>query len=183
MGYLAPVSDAQNPAPVATLNLLLAGYAQALFRLEEAAKEDERGASFYAAFEALNWATSVDDRIRAHWAPEGKPLGWGWRARVPGAEVMAGVRFARNRVHHHWADALYYNQTGGMTFPATFPVVLSTWRWKAVADLPPGDDDRGQDVYETHLQDESALKTLLRLGIAFESVLPFLEPPRPDLNA
>ncbi|MCW2643963.1 MAG: hypothetical protein JWP07_72 [Pseudonocardiales bacterium] len=174
------MSEAENRAPVATLDMLLAGYAHALRRLDEAVKAHDRNASFRAAFEALNWATSVDDRIRGQWAPEGKPLGWGWRARVSGAEVMAGVRFARNRVHHHWADALYYNETGGMTFPMTSPVFFSTWRWKLVADLPPGDDDRGRDVYQEHLEGEPALKTLLRLGLAFESVLPLLEPPRTD---
>jgi hypothetical protein len=45
---------------------------------------------------------------------------------VTGAELMPGIRFVRNRVHHHWADAIYLNQTGGLTFPMTFPVLFST---------------------------------------------------------
>lgn len=175
------MSTSEDAAAVATLNMLLAGYAYALQRLEKADDARDRNASFRAAFEALNWASSIDDRIRAHWAPEGQPLGWAWRARVPGADVMSGFRFARNRIHHHWADALYYNGRGGMKYPRNQPdFYSSTWSWKPVADLPPGDDDRGLDVYQEHLAAEPALATLLRLGIAFESVLPLIEPPRPN---
>src|SRR3954452_23538848 len=104
------MGEPEKRAAVASLNMLLAGYAHALHRLEQAVGAKDKAASFRAAFETLNWATSIDDRIRGEWAPEGEVLNWKWRGRVPGADLMAGVRFARNRVHHHWADALYYNE-------------------------------------------------------------------------
>src|SRR4029077_19894529 len=97
-------------------------------------------ADFRRVLDPPNGASSIDDRIRKHWTPERQPLNWAWRKRVTGAELMPGVRFVRNRVHHHWADAIYFNASGGATFPAPFPVLFSTWRWRALADLPPGDD-------------------------------------------
>jgi hypothetical protein len=156
---------AQEPHTVGlvTVNMPLAGYAYAIQRLEHAAGHPS--ASFRAVFEALNWATSIDDRIRQHWVPEGQPLDWEWRERVSGAEVMPGVRFARNHVHHHWADAVYLD---GMT-----------WRWRALSDLSAGADDRGSDVYVEHLEDQPVELTLARLAQAFERVGEFLEPPRP----
>lgn len=80
--------------------MLLSGYANALQRLNAAITAEDRNATFRAVFESLNWATSIDDRIRKHWAPEGEPLDWAWRGRVDSAELMDGVRFARHRVHH-----------------------------------------------------------------------------------
>lgn len=163
--------------------MMVYGYAEALQRLEATIESKDADRSFHAVFESLNWATSVDDRIRKHWAPEGKALDWAWRSRVDGAELMAGVRFARNRVHHHWADAIYLNDTGGLTLPMTFPMHFSTWRWLAADDLPAGEDDQGRDVYATHLQDQPVVKTLLVLGLVFEKVLPLLEPPTPASGA
>ena len=98
---------------------------------------------------------------------------------MPDAELMPGVRFVRNRVHHHWADAIYFNASGGLTFPATFPILFSIWRWRDLADLPPGDDDRGSDFYAANLERQPVEKTLLRLGLAFEHVGQLLEPPSP----
>src|SRR5450755_3053386 len=64
-------------------------------------------AAYNALFEALNWAVAMDDRVGKHWAPDGKPLDWAWRERLGrGVEVMGGVRYARNRVHHQWSDAM-----------------------------------------------------------------------------
>jgi hypothetical protein len=146
-----------------TVNMLLAGYAASIMRLD-AAVGDPR-ASFWALFEALNWATSIDDRIRQHWVPEGEPLDWEWRERVPGGEVMPGVRFARNRVHHHWADAIVLEK--------------AAWRWRMLAELGDGVDDRGSDVYARLLEEQPVESTLLRLGLAFERIGEFLEPPRP----
>jgi hypothetical protein len=49
----------------------LAGYAHALHRLEKAIEVHDPEATFRAVFESLNWASSVDDRIRGEWAPDG----------------------------------------------------------------------------------------------------------------
>jgi hypothetical protein len=107
----------------ATVKMLLSGYAHALQRLQDAIGYTDAVGTFRAFFESLNWASPIDDRIGEHWAPEGQPLSWKWRERVAGAELMAGVRFARNRVHHQWVDAIYFNEAGGLTFPVTFPLL------------------------------------------------------------
>jgi len=160
--------------------MLLSGYAHALQRLNAAITADDRNARFRAVFESLNWASSIDDRIREHWAPEGQPLDWAWRGRVDGAELMDGVRFARNRVHHQWADAIYLNESGGRTYPMTFPVFFSTWRWRPLSDLPDGHHNRGSDIiYVKHLEGQPVEKSLLQLGVVFEKVGDFLEPPGP----
>lgn len=173
------VSPESDRKAVATVNRLLAGYVHAIRRLEEAIEARDPAAAFRAVFEALNWASSIDDRIRGEWAPEGQPLDWAWRERVTGAELMPGVRFVRNRVHHHWADAIYLDDTG-LTFPLTFPARFETWRWRLGKDLPPGNDDHGEDVYAAHLEGQAVEGTLLRLGLAFEQVGHFLVPHHSD---
>jgi hypothetical protein len=160
----------------ATVKMLLSGYAHALQRLQDAIGYTDAVGTFRAVFESLNWASCIDDRIGEHWAPEGQPLSWKWRERVAGAELMAGVRFARNRVHHQWVDAIYFNEAGGLTFPVTFPLLFSTYRWRALSELPRGNDDRGSQVYVEHLEHQPLEKTLLHLGRAFEWVGQLLEP-------
>jgi hypothetical protein len=51
----------------------------------------------------------------------GDRFGYAWRKRVEGAEVLAGIRYVRNRVHHDWADAL--QEEHGARFPLRFRVV------------------------------------------------------------
>lgn len=176
-------SDHRPASNVATLDVMLIGYAYSLARLQEALKRRNAGDDFRASFEALNWAVAIDERIAKTWAPEGKVLGWGWRGRVQAAEVMAGVRFVRNRVHHDWADAFWFNEDGGLTFPVTMPVTFSPWRWRALDDLPVGASDHGRDVYGQHLAGQDVEPTLFRIGVAFEEVGRLLEPPRPPSAA
>jgi hypothetical protein len=87
---------------IATFETMLIGYTDAAARFDEAAKKKrDPHATFIAAFEALNWAVALDDRVRRQWKPDGQLLGWNWRERVGhGAEIMGGVRFVRNGVHH-----------------------------------------------------------------------------------
>jgi hypothetical protein len=172
-------SDRIVTTNVATVDMMLVGYAHSLGRLQDALKQRDATGGFRAAFEALNWAVAIDERIAKTWAPRGKPLRWRWRGEVQAAEVMAGVRFVRNRVHHDWADAFWFNEEGGLTFPMTFPVTFSTWRWRALSELPIGKkDDHGQDVYEQHLARQPVERTLFQIGVAFEQVGRLLEPPR-----
>jgi hypothetical protein len=166
--------SAQRFVPVM---LLLDGYAQAVQRFEQAAKGCDAPPAFLPLFEALNWAVALDERIAAHWAPEGKQLGWGWRDRVEAADVMAGVRFARNRVHHQWSDALRLDDRG-FVLPVTLPTGFFEWRWRDLADLPPSKrrDSDGESVYRDRLADSPARLTLTRLRDAFAWVGSLLEP-------
>lgn len=156
--------------------LLLDGYAQAVRRFEREVKGRDAELAFLPLFEALNWAVALDERIVEHWAPEGKDKqpGWAWRTRVEGADVMAGVRFARNRVHHQWSDALRLDDSG-FTSPLTSPLVSFEWRWRDLGDLPPG-NRRDESAYRDRLAGVPARLTLARLGGAFSRVGSLLEP-------
>lgn len=76
-------------------------------------------ATYVPLFEALNWAHALDERVAAHWVPNGKTVGFGWRDRIPKAEIMAGVRFARNSLHHDWSEAVVLRD-GAVSFPLSF---------------------------------------------------------------
>ncbi|WP_342038745.1 hypothetical protein, partial [Brevibacterium ammoniilyticum] len=73
-----------------------------------------------------------------------------------------GIRFARNRVHHQWADALQLN-TGGFQFPIVFPMVTHEWSWVSADVIPlskKDDQNRGIDEYRSELQGRLARRSL-----------------------
>lgn len=165
--------------------LLLRGYTQAVGRFEQAATGRDSAAAFLPLFEALNWAVAFDERVKDHWAPEGantdedkdRQPGWEWRERVADAEAMAGVRFARNRVHHQWTDALRLDESGFSPLLLS-PLASFEWRWRDLAHLPAGHraDPRGELIYRDHLAGEPARLTLSRLRDAFVWLAGVLEP-------
>ena len=136
------------------------GYRAAVERLRERIRDANAKAedTFVPLFEALNWAASVDIYFIEGRAPIQDPL-------------LTGVRFARNRVHHQWADALVRVESPGMpgVLRATgssrllVPPPGHQWNWADVAQLPPGKNDSGRLEYETHLEGRSAEETLLAL--------------------
>src|SRR5699024_528397 len=124
--------------------------------------------AFLPLFEALNWATVLDDYVRDRWRPEGNPLDWTWRDRIDDAQrkIVQGTRFVRNRVHHQWADALIL-QDGKAMLPFQFPITFFEWCWSAADRLPAGDRSfgkeayrTGEEAYRTHLQEKPARHTL-----------------------
>lgn len=127
-------------------------------------------------FEALNWAVALDQRTAAHFVPEGKPAGYAWPSRIGyGAEIMPGVRFVRNSVHHQWSDAL---QLRGGAFPE--------WVWRTASELPPLDKnlgakarvvyDESKRVYREYMEGRPARAELEALGGAFLFLKELLEP-------
>jgi hypothetical protein len=170
---------------IQTFAAMFTGYDQALSRLEAGVKEKEPTPAFIALFEALNWAVALDDRAGEHFAPEGKVLGFGWRERVRGADLMQAVRFARNSVHHQWSDALELDESG-MTFPLTFPAVFFEWRWSALSKLPARPVVKGEKAkarqadeeaaYQQKLEGKPARITMHELGEAFYFLRLVLEP-------
>ncbi len=170
--------------------LLTGGFAQALERWQRAqAAEDAEGA-FFALFEALDWAHAVDDYVAWVWQPDGtvtKRPWWAWRkhgALGVGDElsnIMQGLRYARNRVHHQWADALV--TTDGLTFPIVFPARFRSWVWRRVEDLPtPPDEAReasGREAYSKALAERPADATLTAIAGTFAFLGDLLDPPIP----
>lgn len=161
-------------------------YGGAVARFSAAIRKSEQGDEARAAlFEALNWAHAIDDQIGELWRPHGAKLGLKWRDEVEGTEIVAGVRYVRNRVHHQMADALKSEE--GARFPMRFPVVFFSWIWRPAVELPAPDkhrrDEQGRAAYEATLANVRAEDTLIALGDVFEKVMNFLEPPRAPSRA
>ncbi len=168
--------------------LLTGGFAQALDRWQRAHAEEDAEAAFYALFEALDWAHAADDYVAWVWQPDGivKKRPW-WEWRKHGAlgvgdelsDIMQGLRYARNRVHHQWADALV--TTDGLTFPIVFPATFRSWAWRCVEDLPtPRDEVReasGREAYSKALAGRPAHATLVTIARTFAFLGNLLDPP------
>lgn len=163
---------------IVTASMMLGGFESAFERFHDAVKGRDAETAFVGLFECLNWAVALDERVAQHWAPRGAVLGWHWRDEVPGAELLRGVRWSRNSVHHKWTDALRLTD-GGARFPMTFPVVFHEWIWASVEELPAldRDDPAGEAVYRDRLAGHPARVTLGELLGAFRFVGRVLEPP------
>jgi hypothetical protein len=87
-----------------------------------------------------------------------------------GAELMAGVRFARNRVHHQWCDAINVERNLRGEF--------KNWVWIAGDELPPPDkpDPNGEAVYRSELEGRPIIVCLNVLNGAFYTLAGWLEP-------
>ncbi|MDP8942558.1 MAG: hypothetical protein M3N16_00305 [Actinomycetota bacterium] len=160
--------------------MLLRGYNEAFRRFERAAQGDvtpEPG--FLALFEALNWAVALDDRCREHWAPDGEPMGVEWPRRLRRARIVRAIRYARNRVHHQWAEALEL-RFERVREPLADPVREFDWYWAAADDLPPPprnrSDQQGRVAYEKLLASRPAVLTLSPLRGLYSEVADLLEP-------
>ncbi|MEA2182114.1 MAG: hypothetical protein QOF69_1299 [Solirubrobacteraceae bacterium] len=158
--------------------MFVEGYEQSVQRFLDARLDPDT--TFHALFEALNWATALDEVIGEIWRPAGVAEPRLWRARTSGAEVLDGVRFVRNRVHHQWADALVAQPAPGA--PRRQPLKGAVWEWAAVEDLPRPDkrpDSHGRSVYAGSMAGRRAEDALLVLQAAFAWVGGLLEPPQP----
>jgi hypothetical protein len=95
------------------LGTLLAGYQQAYNRWMAGPRIDtDPDQAFFGIFEALNWAVVVDNRL--------KETLLGWPGGYDGRDYLIGFRYARNAVHHDWAEALWLDRRGAV-LPAPLP--------------------------------------------------------------
>lgn len=153
---------------------LLNGYVAAHSRFKETRLTQDAEAAFQPLFEALNWAVVTDDHIAHHWAPEGELLKYQWRNRLDdeSGAIIKGIRFARNRVHHQWADALRLSDSGAQS-PFEFPLVFHEWSWISADEIPPGkydNENRGIDDYRSTLQGRTARLTLSAVDRIYRSM-------------
>ncbi len=126
-------------------------------------------------FECLNWIVSLDDRVGAIWAPDGTPLGAAWRDRLGGdAHLSAGIRFARNRVHHQWADAIA--RRDGFRYPRRYPRGFVEWTWRPAEDLPAGRYADGESVYRQSPAGQRVTDSLAASLGVFQFLSTLLEP-------
>ena len=89
---------------------------------------------------------------------------------------MAGVRYARNRAHHQWADALALEE-GARQYPRSYPLAYFEWVWRSPSELPAGKrDDAGATLYRERLDGRAGRATLTELSEAFAFLRRVLEP-------
>jgi hypothetical protein len=159
----------------ASIAELLEGFEFARQRFNAAAQSENAREGSLALFDVLNWAVVVDNFVADHWCPEGRPLGLRWRGRVPGAELVPGVRYARNRLQHQYADALREDRD---ETPSVLPFTMTGLVWRDVDELPappqPGAEADGRRAYRQSLEGEWISHTLADLSDVFSTVGSFL---------
>ncbi len=128
----------QGAQQVLALADLINGFEQAYTRWDLARVQTDPIVAFHALFESLAWTYTVDDFLYER---------DGAFAQLP---ELRGLRFARNRVHHQWADALWLDPKGA-TFPLEFPIAFFEWRWRDTRDLPTGRASPDEFVYKQQL--------------------------------
>lgn len=164
---------------------LFGGFAKALGRFDLAVRDPDPEPSFIALSETLNWCVAVDDYVRQVWAPRGKVIGYDWRRETGNPDLhdlLDAVKFARNLVHHHWADALVNDE--GRRYPRTYPAVYFSWRWQVADALPPHPEDkaghaaRNRRAYEARFAGEQSDATMRDVADGLAFVGRILAPPR-----
>jgi hypothetical protein len=158
---------------IQTYSAMFEGFTGAARRFLDA---DDPTAAYISVFEALNWAVALDTRTAEIWAPRGvKDMpGWNWRNEIAGAVVLRGIRFARNAMHHDWAEVLEFAESSwsdGRVMPAR-------WVWRPLKRLPPRgrDDPQGRTVYIDELEGRPVRSTLVGLHSGFGRLRSLLEP-------
>jgi hypothetical protein len=151
------------------------GYEDAVGRFRQAASDRDGVGAYRPLFEALSWAASIDHRIGRIWAPDGVLLRERWPSKAPNADVVPALRFARNTVHHDWADALVLD-ADGRRYDSRSPRRYFEWIWRDTDALPASRRRKGRDEYGKVLSGRPAEPTLLTLGETFDFVAELLEP-------
>lgn len=86
---------------------------------------------------------------------------------------MRGIRYARNAVHHQWADALEVVPSDDAPM-RRYPARPHEWLWRNADELPrppEGKEGReGEAVYRQLLEGHTAEDTLGILGEVFDEV-------------
>lgn len=146
----------------ASLSWLVTGYRGALARFDATADTREPEERFIPLFEALNWAVTILDFTEK----QGTPLN---------DNTVKGLRLARHRVHHQWADALQARDvpTPVVTAPVSSgsrivtPPTRLDWFWKPLHQLPPAPSSHQQPsleaAYDTQLAGHPARDALTHL--------------------
>lgn len=131
------------------------GLNRAIERFEQARFSESHQPIFASLFEFLNWTASIDEWLGEHRTD--------WAAARSRSDTLLGVRYARNRVQHQWADAMKLDGSGGQ-FPLTFPITFYEWRWREESELPPPprehENPKGEAAYEATLAGEPIRLTI-----------------------
>ncbi|HBY19783.1 hypothetical protein A2380_03635 [candidate division WWE3 bacterium RIFOXYB1_FULL_43_24] len=113
---------------------LINGFKKSYYRTKDAKNSEEILEVYYSLFETLNWVVAIDYKLCA----EKNDNKWFSKLGSDGDYINA-LRFARNRTYHQWFTIFKLDRND--TFPAIFPMLLSTWKWCPLSDIP---SERGQ---------------------------------------
>jgi hypothetical protein len=139
---------------VVGIHVLAWGYRKAHERFKDATQLVDAPVEFTfpPLFEALNWAVTLGDRLGR-----------------PSHPYLAGIRFARNRVHHNWANALYYVRDPDIPVsPGLVRFGPFEWRWRPAHELPVGESTVGESDYRQLLEHRNAAEALDEVASFFE---------------
>lgn len=142
---------------------LVGGFDAASQRFYDASLGEDADSTFRPLFESLEWAVSLDDRLQASWKVAATNQAEWWSDGFIHGDDVKGVRHARHRVHHQWADAVWLS--AGAQLPMTLPFAFHEWRWRP--DLPPGRNDQFKREYDAQLAATPVRNTLGNLSLCF----------------
>jgi hypothetical protein len=152
--------DVAATPPTASLRTILAGFEQAFARFMDARLGNDPDPAFFALFETLNWLSAVDQRLGLELSATPGRRDDDWCDAFLRGRMLRAVRFARNSVHHQWADALQLD-TSGAAWPVHWPMASFEWRWRN--RLPGSRDRAGAQLYAEQLAGQPARLTLTEL--------------------
>lgn len=139
-----------------SIDPLLAGFDAACDRFHAVIHSQDSKVMYQPLFEALNWIVALDDRLQVEWTKAGEPLPEPWSQWFHRGENILGIRFARNRIHHQWANAIGAVSSGrDLLPPGEFE-----WRWFPSNLLPTGRSDTYKEEYDGYLAGERVRFTL-----------------------
>lgn len=150
------------------LDIPLMGFQQACERFHANRQCTERGACSVPLAEALNWIVTIED----HLAREDL-LGREWWRTITGGDTVAGLRFARNTVHHDWSLIMvltHYLPHGGFDWRS------QDWRWLPPHLLPEKRMSRGEDEYFDALAGALVADTLDTAARCFSEAMARVHP-------
>lgn len=114
---------------------------------------------YFALFEALNWAVSLDDRLSRDWPFEEISFGKYWCDDFVGGGLIRGLRHARNAVHHDWSLALDIDPIES-PFHLRLDLLGLVWSSERLSDR----DDDSAAAYNTNLGDRVVGDTLFEIS-------------------
>lgn len=114
---------------------------------------------YFALFEALNWAVSLDDRLSRDWPFAEIVYGKYWCEDFTSGGLIRGLRHARNAVHHDWSLALDLDPIES-PFHLRLDLLSLAWSSERLSDR----DDDSAAAYNANLAGRVVGDTLLEIS-------------------
>ena len=155
-------AEAPTPTPTATVTTttVFRGFSESLSRYHEAAQHRDGTGTYLPLFEALNWCASLDYRLQAWWRSNRSNRDRWWCDGFTYGDTVLGTRFARNCVHHQWAEALRLSETAPNRSGGFSRVPRFEWRWREALPPAPEGHDHLRQEYRDNLASNPARDTL-----------------------